>query len=470
VDSACLLSNPLSSSVRAEVRINRVTAKYQNNSQKFRNVDKLYKNQFYKNYSERLHAMEPMIIQQAKDKHGQHIQIHKISELREESQSERKENILVVGTVFKQEQNVPSILKEYAIDQDADQVNIPVGELDKFTSETDSLILEDDTMRVGLLGNIETQEFVNGVIIGVWGKEAKGGNFKVDEVILPKIPGIKTQGEEASIVVISGLELVGSENGEYLESLQLAADWICGSAGGPTDQDMASKVERVILAGNCLAESTMNKEDNTKAKYLTHNKEAGSIAAILQLDELMAQLAGSVSVDLVPGANDPASGILPQQPLHKCMFPQARAYPTFQSVTNPYSFNCGGREILVLGGQTVRDVMRNSDLTDPLEIMEKFVRWGHVAPTCPDTLGGFPTQGEDPHCILTLPDIFIAGNQDYTNWRKLELNGKEVLLVSVARFGRSKALVSIPLDTVEPIIMEFESLVEASSQHSSPEH
>ena len=36
----------------------------------------------------------------------------------------------------------------------------------------------------------------------------------------------------------------------------------------------------------------------------------------------MAQLAGSVSVDLVPGATDPASGILPQQPLHKCMFPQ----------------------------------------------------------------------------------------------------------------------------------------------------
>ena len=47
---------------------------------------------------------------------------------------------------------------------------------------------------------------------------------------------------------------------------------------------------------------------------------------------------------------------------------------------------------------------------DPHCILTLF-RWGHVAPTCPDTLGGFPTQGEDPHCILTLPDILIAGNQ-----------------------------------------------------------
>ena len=42
-------------------------------------MDKLYKNQFFKNYSERLHALEPMIIQQAKEKHGQDIQVEKYS-------------------------------------------------------------------------------------------------------------------------------------------------------------------------------------------------------------------------------------------------------------------------------------------------------------------------------------------------------------------------------------------------------
>ena len=49
------------------------------------------------------------------------------------------------------------------------------------------------------------------------------------------------KGEEVSIVMMSGLELVGDDSGEYLEAIQLAVDWISGSAGGPTDQ--------VILSG-----------------------------------------------------------------------------------------------------------------------------------------------------------------------------------------------------------------------------
>ena len=38
----------------------------------------------------------------------------------------------------------------------------------------------------------------------------------------------------------------------------------------------------------------------------------------------------------MPGEFDPANHTMPQQPLHRCMFPQAAAYSTFQSVTNPY--------------------------------------------------------------------------------------------------------------------------------------
>ncbi len=36
--------------------------------------------------------------------------------------------------------------------------------------------------------------------------------------------------------MMSGLELVGDDSGEYLEAIQLAVDWMSGSAGGPTDQ------------------------------------------------------------------------------------------------------------------------------------------------------------------------------------------------------------------------------------------
>ena len=49
-----------------------------------------------------------------------------------------------------------------------------------------------------------------------------------------------------------------------------------------------------------------------------------------------------VPVDIMPGEYDPTNQFLPQQPLHKCMFPTALSYSTVQGVPNPYKANIGG--------------------------------------------------------------------------------------------------------------------------------
>ena len=41
-------------------------------------------------------------------------------------------------------------------------------------------------------------------------------------------------------------------------------------------------------------------------------------------------------VDIMPGEFDPCNYVWPQQPLHSCMFPQAKVYSTFKNVPNPY--------------------------------------------------------------------------------------------------------------------------------------
>ncbi|XP_023338369.1 DNA polymerase delta subunit 2 [Eurytemora carolleeae] len=461
VDCDSLLSNPLSSSVRAEVRLNRSTAKYENKSEKFRISNREYNKQYCETYSVRLDTIRKMIIPQAKKLHGEKIVVLPLSELREDTDAAREEDILIVGTLFKQQENKPSILKEFS----EDQIDKPEPEKEKYTAETDSLVLEDETMRVKLIGKVTPSLLVNGVVVGCWGREASGGNFDVKELIYPLIPSSDTQGEEVSICILSGLNLNGTE-GDWLESAQLAVDWICGSAGGLADQEIASRVERVILAGDCLAESTRNKEDLTRARYLTLNKQAGSVDAMRQLDDLLVQLAGSVNTDLLPGENDPATGILPQQPLHKCMFPQASVFPTFQSVTNPYSCSVGGREVLVLSGQSIGDIVKNSDLSNTIDILENLIKCGHVAPTCPDTLGCYPTYLEDPFVLQTLPDILVASNQAEYNFKKIVVNGKPILLLSVPQFSSSRAVVQISLHTLEPSIIEFESQLEISN---SPE-
>lgn len=48
-----------------------------------------------------------------------------------------------------------------------------------------------------------------------------------------------------------------------------------------------------------------------------------------------------VPVDLMAGSHDPTNHQLPQQPLHRCMFPQTSRYPTLRGVTNPYQATIG---------------------------------------------------------------------------------------------------------------------------------
>ena len=44
----------------------------------------------------------------------------------------------------------------------------------------------------------------------------------------------------------------------------------------------------------------------------------------------------------MPGEFDPSNFTLPQQALHRCMFPQASRYPTLRCATNPYDFSIEG--------------------------------------------------------------------------------------------------------------------------------
>ena len=61
-------------------------------------------------------------------------------------------------------------------------------------------------------------------------------------------------------------------------------------------------------------------------------------------DQIVDRLAVSVPVDIMPGANDPTSFILPQQPIHKGMFVQASQSGGLVCRTNPYHCRLDGVE------------------------------------------------------------------------------------------------------------------------------
>ena len=89
--------------------------------------------------------------------------------------------------------------------------------------------------------------------------------------------------------------------------------------------------------------------------------------------------------------------------------------------------------------------------------MESCLRWGHLAPTAPDTIGCYPYTHTDPHILTTMPDIFIAGNQAEYMARKVEINGKSVLLIAVPRFSESTSIIKINLKALTCQVISFDT-------------
>ncbi|XP_041363525.1 DNA polymerase delta subunit 2-like [Gigantopelta aegis] len=439
----------------------RVPSAFENHSERFQIKDRNFTRQYAHLYAERLWSFRPNIVQAAKDKWGKDIAIRKLHELQID------EKCVIIGTLFKHMEAKPSILKE--ISEEHNLMPQPVRT--RYTEDSDKLLLEDELQRIFLVGKLKVQTSITGVIVAVYGKEPDDdrGKFYVEDYCYQALPEQAPRPDvgESYIVFLSGLNIGGKE--EKMFSLQLCVDLITGQLGDAAQQKTMSHISRVIIAGNSLSQSTQDKKSLNKAKYLTKKTAAGSVEAIKNLDDVLVQLASSVDVDLMPGEFDPSNYTLPQQPLHHCMFPQAMMYPTMHTTTNPYNCSVNGVRILGMSGQSIEDIWKYSTLEDPIEILERTLEWGHLAPTAPDTLGCYPFYAEDPFIIKECPHIYFAGNcTEFKSKIHKGPKGQEVLLISIPRFSQTCSCVVVNLQTLTCDQLKFDSQF-ISSSHSSPE-
>ena len=92
--------------------------------------------------------------------------------------------------------------------------------------------------------------------------------------------------------------------------------------------------------------------------------------------------------------------------------------------------------------------------------MEKCLLWGHLAPITPSITSCLQSDTDteppmDPLVLLTMPDIFIAGNQPGYQATKTRIHGHPVLLVAVPRFSQTESLVRINLKTLTTRLVRF---------------
>lgn len=253
------------------------------------------------------------------------------------------------------------------------------------------------------------------------GTENAEGAFEVIDMKLPDLarqpqrwePGetatvtMNKQREEireksGKVAIISGMSISGDMTNSM--AIDLLMESLLGEAGGLDAHTAASKISRLIIAGNSLAEATplpsidvsTNKKASTK-KY-GYDSSVYDAGPPQRLDTLLASLLPSIPITILPGATDPANVSMPQQPIHLAMFPRARQYAAqpgscepgwFESVTNPWEADIDGWRIMVHGGQSVDDIFKYVEGDDRIDMMEHLLRWRCCAPTAPDTLCKF---------------------------------------------------------------------------------
>ncbi|XP_071546899.1 DNA polymerase delta subunit 2 [Panulirus ornatus] len=432
-------------------RAERRCVSYSNKSQKYTLWgSKDVTRQYFKMYVARLEKMRPLLEARAKRLWENDATLKRLHEV-----DEKTGRCIVVGTLYKRQELKPSILKEISEEHHL----MPQPVVDKYVDSKDEIILEDEVQRIHLEGNIDVPTLVTGVVCAVLGSEDDKGKFKVEQICFAGLPASVPReiiNDDRYVVMVSGLEL--SSSVDSLLPLELLVDYITGHLGHSEEQAAVARVSRVIIAGNSVSSAKGEKDKPDKVKL------------VKELDDILTQIASVCPVDVMPGEFDPANHVMPQQPLHRFMFVKAGVYSTMQSVTNPYECEIGGRVFMGTSGQNVKDIVRCSEVENPLDVLERLSDWGHLAPTAPDTLTTYPYSDEDPFIMNCCPDVLFTGNQESYGIRVKEgTDDHKITLVSIPRFSSTGMCVLMNLRTLQCQALRFSADCFSTDDCSSPE-
>ncbi|CAM4810286.1 unnamed protein product [Rotaria magnacalcarata] len=345
---------------------------------------------------------------------------------------------ILIGILFKQMVLKPSIIKQIATENG---FNLQPPRT-RYVDPTDKLILEEESQRIELNGNIDINQFVTGIVIAIFLFQKHYHHQKRINIFYFSSGFLLSE----SSVIFNQLEcLVNSlTQPTNIQSKQLKV--------------ILSNTIRFIVAGNLIESSNRLKDTTNQAKYLTRKMTASSVEAMHSIDELFDKIAAITDIDIMPGVNDPRCHMLPQQPLHPCMFPSSSKRKTTHCLTNPYDFQIGDVRLLGTLGQNLDDIDLQSTIDSRVQILENCLKWSAIAPTCPDTLSCYPYAKNDPFIITDTPHVFFAGNQPKFETRVFQgSNDIQVRLLCIPSFAQSYSCIALNLSTRECYEISFQN-------------
>ncbi|KAF0463392.1 DNA polymerase alpha/epsilon subunit B-domain-containing protein [Gigaspora margarita] len=362
----------------------------------------------------------------------------------------------IIGTVYMEMRLKPNILDDVTKEHWAP----PSPPRQKYCNDDDEFFLEDESGRIKLIGGILKQEnIVTGVIMAVLGKESSEGNFEVFDICFAGLPyqqPMPVITDDKYIALISGMN-IGPNSSPALQ-LQMMTEFLNGELGDSFEQNLASKIALMIVAGNSLQEVKVIEDDKKEKKY-GYDSSSYNAQPLFDLDNILNEICSEVlPVDLMPGSNDPVNAFLPQQPIIPSLLPKAYQNSTFRRVTNPYWCEIDGVVFLGTSGQTIDDIAKYVESEDRLKLTEQTLYWRHIAPTTPDTLWCHPFRDYDPFIMKQTPHVYFVGNQK--EFATTIIKGPEqqsIRLISLPSFSETGNIVLVNLKNLDCHTMSFSS-------------
>ncbi|KAJ7134983.1 DNA polymerase alpha/epsilon subunit B-domain-containing protein [Mycena crocata] len=447
-------------------------------------ANKSYKHQYANIYFIRLRILRDVVEEKARQRwhgiKGSPVLVPKVLEV------EKSQLCYIVGTVYMDMPLKPNVMEDIARDNSIP----PPPPLSKFYSPDDSIMLEDESGRIHLVGErVVGARLVTGVIIAALGIETPTGEFEVVDICYAEMAPQSThkaEGEgkmdvdtdpltDAWIALVSGLD-IGSLSPADAQ-IQMLVEYLTGEGGGPEGQISAAQISRLIIAGDSLAPIIVSTKgegfddkDARKGRRYGYDATSFSPHPTLSLSAHLLDIARTMPVHLLPGEADPSGVILPQQPFPRAMFGAVSSYGSFSCETNPTylriasgseseAMNETARTLLVNSGQPLNDMFKYvaSPPNTPLSLLESTLRWRHMAPTAPDTLWCHPYFSADPFLISETPHLYIVGGQQRfaTKMVVAEESQKKCRIVLVPRFAETGILVLVNLRTLGVRTVKF---------------
>ncbi|KEG12062.1 putative DNA polymerase delta subunit 2 [Trypanosoma grayi] len=327
----------------------------------------------------------------------------------------------------------------------------------------DELFLEDISGRVRLEG-VPANLFCTGIVLGVEGSLRENGVLAVHryamtdarEMYVPRTLRSVSRLPPCYVAVVCGLAL-GCPQQEQQDPdvargrtmAELLVDYLSGNVGDAAVTAQAARIARLVIAGNSIAptdELRLKKKvklDPSDHVRLGDDRQGDGVvtSAMLmrELDAVLARMADTIEIDLMPGDQDMSNAFQPQQPLHPLLLPESSRRSSLKLVTNPHEFSVfpgdaddngisndngkppgtsgvsktreGGTTFFVSSGNGLNDVIRETRYSNRLDALSMLLHCGCACPTAPNTLFSYPFKETDPFVFTRTPHCCIYCDQ-----------------------------------------------------------